>query len=66
MIENHRTIHTLFMGDDSEILFNVLGSIEFFNDDNSLRKIMDNFSFWRMYVEYCAEKGIEPDTGLRF
>ncbi|KXT18456.1 hypothetical protein AC579_8191 [Pseudocercospora musae] len=39
------TIHTLYMGENSEVIFDVTGSIEFFNDDNTLRETMDGFSF---------------------
>ena len=36
------TIHTLYMGKDSEVIFDVTGSIEFYNDDNTLREIMED------------------------
>ncbi|OQU96236.1 ChrR Cupin-like domain-containing protein [Cladophialophora immunda] len=62
--ENPGTIHTLWMGEGAEVLFNVMGSIEFFHDDNSLREIMDGFSFWRMYVEHCEKSGIQPNEKL--
>lgn len=62
--ENPGTIHTLWMGEDSEVLFNVMGSIEFFNDDNTLRETMDGFSFWRMYLEHCEKEGIKPNQKL--
>lgn len=62
--ENPGTIHTLWMGEDAEVLFNVTGSIEFFNSDGELREIMDLFSFWRMYVEHCQEKGVQPNEKL--
>ena len=52
------------MGENAEVLFDVMGSIEFFNEDNSLREIMDGFSFWRMYVEHCASRGITPNEKL--
>jgi 2,4'-dihydroxyacetophenone dioxygenase len=42
------------MGENSEVMFNVVGSIEFYNEDNTLREIMDGFSFWRMYEEHCV------------
>ena len=58
------TIHTLYMGEQSEVMFNVVGSIEFYNDDNTLREIMDGFSFWRMYEEHCEKKGVKPNKGL--
>ena len=62
--ENPGTIHTLYMGEGSEILFNVTGSIEFFNDDNTLRETMDGFSFWRMYEEHCKKEGSKPNMAL--
>ena len=52
------------MGADSDVIFDVQGSIEFYNDDNTLREIMDGFSFWRMYVEHCHEHGVKINTGL--
>ena len=58
------TIHTLFMGEGSEVIFDVTGSIEFYNDDNTLREIMDGFSFWRMYVEHCQERNIKINDNL--
>ncbi|KIX08472.1 uncharacterized protein Z518_03128 [Rhinocladiella mackenziei CBS 650.93] len=62
--ETPGTIHTLWMSEESEILFTVMGSIEFFNDDNTLREIMDGFSFWRMYIEHCEKHGLEPNEKL--
>ena len=64
MTEHPGTIHTLYMGAESEVLFDVMGSIEFYNDDNTLREIMDGFSFWRMHVEHCQEHGMKVNTGL--
>ena len=58
------TIHTLYMGKDSEVIFDVTGSIEFYNEDNTLREIMDGFSFWRMYVEHCHQNNLKVNTGL--
>ena len=52
------------MGEQSEVMFNVMGSIEFYNDDNTLREIMDGFSFWRMYQEHCEKLGKEPNKKL--
>lgn len=62
--ETPGTIHTLYMGEGSEVIFDVMGSIEFYNEDNTLREIMDGFSFWRMYEEHCEKKGVEPNKGL--
>ena len=52
------------MGADSDVIFDVTGSIEFFNEDNTLREIMDGFSFWRMYVEHCEKLGKTPNKKL--
>ncbi len=54
------------MGEGAEVLFNVTGSIEFFNNDGELREIMDLFSFWRMYVEHCKDKGLQVNEKLWF
>ena len=62
--EKPGAIHTLWMGAGSEALFDVNGSIEFFHDNNELREIMDGFSFWRLYVEHCEKKGVEPNKDL--
>ncbi|KAH7344249.1 hypothetical protein BKA66DRAFT_577074 [Pyrenochaeta sp. MPI-SDFR-AT-0127] len=64
IIENPGTIHTLWMGKQPEVLFNVMGSIEFFNDDGTLREIMNLFSFWRMYVDHCNKHRIKPNENL--
>lgn len=64
VVEVPGTIHTLFMGAGSEVVFDVTGSIEFFNEDNTLREIMDGFSFWRMYEEHCEKLGKKPNLGL--
>jgi 2,4'-dihydroxyacetophenone dioxygenase len=52
------------MGENSEVIFDVMGSIEFFNDDNTLRETMDGFSFWRMYEEHCEKHGKKPNEKL--
>lgn len=52
------------MGENSEVIFDVMGSIEFYNPDGSLREIMDGFSFWRMYEEHCEDLGKEPNKNL--
>ena len=62
--ETPGTIHTLFMGAGSEVIFDVTGSIEFYNEDNTLRETMDGFSFWRMYEEHCEKIGKKPNTDL--
>lgn len=66
VVENPGTIHTLSMGDDTEVVFTVGGSIEFFEEDGTLREIMDLFSFWRMYVEHCQTNGIPINEKLWF
>lgn len=52
------------MSKDSEVVFTVTGSIEFFEADGALREIMDLFSFWRMYVRHCEERNIKPNEAL--
>ncbi|KXJ85696.1 hypothetical protein Micbo1qcDRAFT_153914 [Microdochium bolleyi] len=64
VVENPGTIHTLFMGAGSEVVFTLNGSLEFLNDDDSLRETMDIFSFAKMYYDHCKEKGIEPNEKL--
>lgn len=64
IVENPGSIHTLYMGARSEIVVTVFGSIEFFNDDNAPREIMDGFSFWRLYLEHCEKNGISPNKRL--
>lgn len=64
MVENPGTIDTLYMGAGSEVMFTVSGSIDFFDDDDSLREIMDGFSFWRMYLEHCEKYGVTPNRKL--
>ena len=58
------TIHTLWLGENSEVIYDVTGSIEFFHDDNTLREIMDGFSFWRLYEEHCKKHNLKVNTGL--
>lgn len=64
VVENPGTIHTLFLGAGAEVLFTVTGSLEFLNDDDSLRETMDCFSFAKMYYDHCKSKGIEPNSNL--
>jgi hypothetical protein len=52
------------MGAGSEVVFTITGSLEFFNDDDSLRETMDIFTFSKMYYDHCEEKGIEPNEKL--
>lgn len=52
------------MGAESEVVFTIIGSLEFFNDDDSLRETMDIFSFSKLYYDHCEEKGLEPNEML--
>jgi 2,4'-dihydroxyacetophenone dioxygenase len=52
------------MGAGAEVLFTVTGSLEFFNEDESLRETMDIFSFAKIYYDYCRENDITPNDGL--
>jgi 2,4'-dihydroxyacetophenone dioxygenase len=62
--ENPGVIHTLSVEDNTDIVFTITGSIEFFNDDDSLKFTLDVFSFAKMYYDHCEEKGIEPNHTL--
>lgn len=62
--ESPGTIHTLSVQDDTDIVFTVNGSIEFLNDDDSIKFTMDLFSFSKLYYDYCAEKGLKPNDSL--
>jgi hypothetical protein len=64
VVENPGTIHTLRMGDGAKVAYTVNASIEFFNDDDSLRNIMDVFSFIDLYVKHCKETGQPVDKRL--
>lgn len=48
----------------SEVFFTVTGSLEFYNADDSLRQTMDLFSFQKLYLDHCEEKGIKPDDSV--
>jgi len=52
------------MGDDAQVAYTVNGSIEFFNDDDSLRNTMDVFSFIDLYVSHCERTGTPVDPRL--
>lgn len=54
------------MGAGAEVIFTVTGSLEFFNDDDSLRETMDIFSFAKLYYDHCESKGLKPNEGLWF
>jgi 2,4'-dihydroxyacetophenone dioxygenase len=62
--ENPGTIHTLSVEDNTDIVFTITGSIEFLNDDDSLKATLDIFSFAKLYYEHCKEKGIKPNETL--
>ena len=64
VVENPGTIHTLFISGGAEIVFTITGSLEFFNDDDSLKDTMDIFTFSKMYYDHCKEKGLKPNDGL--
>ena len=64
VVENPGTIHTLRMGDDAQVVYTVNGSIEFFNDDDSLRNTMDVFSLIDLYVSHCQRTGVSVDSRL--
>lgn len=49
---------------DTEIVFTVTGSLEFFHDDDSLKNTMDVFSYAHLYYEHCKKQGIKPNGGL--
>jgi 2,4'-dihydroxyacetophenone dioxygenase len=52
------------MGEGAKITYSVTGSIEFFNDDDSLRNTMDVFSFIDLYVKHCEKTGQAVDMKL--
>ncbi|KAH7112723.1 RmlC-like cupin domain-containing protein [Dactylonectria macrodidyma] len=64
--ENPGTIHTLFVGGNTEVVFTITGSLEFLNDDDSLKTTLDIFSFAKMYYDHCKDKGLKPNDGLWF
>ncbi|PNP73221.1 hypothetical protein FNYG_13438 [Fusarium nygamai] len=64
VVENPGTIHTLYMGKDTELLITSTGSLEFLNDDDTLKKTLDIFSFAQMYYEHCKKQGIQPNNKL--
>ncbi|KAF5581282.1 chrR cupin-like domain protein [Fusarium tjaetaba] len=62
--ENPGVIHTLSVQDDTDIVFTITGSIEFLNDDDTLKFTLDLFSFSKLYYDHCKEKGIKPNDAL--
>ena len=65
VVENPGTIHTLRMGHGAKVTYSVSASIEFFDDDDSLRNTMDVFSFIDLYVEHRKRIG-QPVDGRLF
>jgi 2,4'-dihydroxyacetophenone dioxygenase len=64
VVENPGTIHTLRMGEGAKVTYSVTGSIEFFNDDDSLRNTMDVFSLIDLYVKHCEKTAQAVDKRL--
>ncbi|KIW31833.1 uncharacterized protein PV07_03426 [Cladophialophora immunda] len=64
VVENPGTIHTLHMGAGAEVVFTITGSLEYFNDDDSLKNTMDIFSYAHLYYEHCKKNGLKPNDGL--
>ncbi len=62
--ENPGTIHTLHLFANTEIYFTVEGSIEFLNDDDTLRNTMDVWSFVHLYEDHCVKTGIEMNKRI--
>jgi quercetin dioxygenase-like cupin family protein len=57
VVETPGTIHTLHIAANTEIVYTVTGSIEFFNDDDSLSSVWDCYSFANHYVQHCDRTG---------
>jgi 2,4'-dihydroxyacetophenone dioxygenase len=64
VVETPGTIHTLHVTAGTEIVFTVTGSVEFFNDDDSLASVWDCFSFVNLYVQYCKSHGLVENPRL--
>ena len=64
VVETPGTIHTLHVTAGTEIVFTVTGSLEFFNDDDSLASVWDCFSFVNLYVQHCQRLGVEENRRL--
>ncbi|KAF5027010.1 hypothetical protein F66182_885 [Fusarium sp. NRRL 66182] len=62
--ENPGVIHTLSVGDNTEIVFTITGSLEFLNEDDSMNFTLDVFSFAKLYYDHCKEKGLKPNDAL--
>ena len=64
VVETPGTIHTLYVSANTEIVYTVTGSIEFFNDDDSLSSVWDCFSFTNHYMQYCKRNGLAVNKRL--
>lgn len=64
VVETPGTIHTLHVGAGAEIVYTVTGSLEFFNEDDSLASVWDCFSFANHYVQYCKRSGLPVNARL--
>ena len=64
VVETPGTIHTLHVTAGTEIVFTVTGSLEFFNDDDSLASVWDCFSFVNLYSQYCKSHGMVENPRL--
>ena len=49
VVEVQGTTYTLFMGENTEVIFDVMEFVDIYSRDRPLRETMDVFSFWRMY-----------------
>jgi 2,4'-dihydroxyacetophenone dioxygenase len=52
VVENSGTIRTLFIGAGAEVVFAITGSLEFLNDDESMRETMDCLSSAKLYYDH--------------
>ena len=64
VVETPGTVHTLHVTAGTEIVFTVTGSLEFFNDDDSLASVWDCFSFVNLYVQHCKSHGLVENPRL--
>ncbi|MGH8516486.1 MAG: 2,4'-dihydroxyacetophenone dioxygenase family protein, partial [Panacagrimonas sp.] len=64
VVETPGTIHTLHVAANTEIVYTVTGSIEFFNEDDSLSSVWDCFSFTNHYMQHCKRAGLTVNRRL--
>lgn len=64
VVETPGTIHTLHVAANTEIVYTVTGSIEFFNEDDSLSSVWDCFSFANHYLQHCKRAGLPVNRRL--